>query len=462
MPTNTYVALDKVTVSGTSTTSISFNSIVSTYTDLVIVACVGNTGSGANMLIRLNSDTGTNYSQTIISGTGSATGSNRYINQSAVYVIEREEMAFASNTYSTSIINLNNYANSATNKTILSRSGTPSAGAAGTDGTVGLWRSTAAITSITLLVNTGAFSNGSTFSLYGIASQAATAKATGGIITSDANYYYHTFVSSGTFTPTQSLSCDYLVVAGGGGGGSRFGGAGGAGGLRSTVQATGGGGSLETALSLSATAYTVTIGAGGSGSTSSLGNGTAGSNSVFASITSTGGGYGAGTVSQGIGGNGGSGGGGTGVYNDTAGQGIGGTASPSGQGFGGGTGGKLPDNVYYRAGGGGGGAGATGTTVVNASTFGIGGAGLQLTTWSSVTGTGVNNYFAGGGGGGIYGGTSSASGGAGGGGAGTFAATGSTGISGTANTGGGGGGGGGDASAGGAGGSGIVIVRYAK
>jgi hypothetical protein len=64
------------------------------------------------------------------------------------------------------------------------------------------------------------------------------------------------------------LTVDYLVVAGGGGGGGdnswrvvRC-----AGGLRSTVTATGGGGSLESALTLVAgTSYTVTVGAGGAG-----------------------------------------------------------------------------------------------------------------------------------------------------------------------------------------------------
>ena len=71
------------------------------------------------------------------------------------------------------------------------------------------------------------------------------------------------------------VSVDYLVVAGGGGGGGTgngtnggYAGAGGAGagGLRSTVTATGGGGTVETALTCALnTAFTITVGAGGSG-----------------------------------------------------------------------------------------------------------------------------------------------------------------------------------------------------
>jgi hypothetical protein len=110
----------------------------------------------------------------------------------------------------------------------------------------------------------------STFYLYGVAALGTTPAivpyATGGdTIMTDGTYWYHTFVSSGTFTPAKALTADYLVVAGGGGGGQ--------GGQRCrwrrwtscTVGATGGGGSLESALSLGTSAYTVTIGAGGAG-----------------------------------------------------------------------------------------------------------------------------------------------------------------------------------------------------
>jgi hypothetical protein len=63
--------------------------------------------------------------------------------------------------------------------------------------------------------------------LYGIKAQVTpgTAKATGGTITYDqSGNVIHTFTSSGTFTPSEALSCDYLVVAGTGvGAGGAFG-----------------------------------------------------------------------------------------------------------------------------------------------------------------------------------------------------------------------------------------------
>jgi len=58
-----------------------------------------------------------------------------------------------------------NYANTTTNKTILSRS---NAADKGVMATVSLWRNTAAINSITLLASANNFATGSTFSLYGV------------------------------------------------------------------------------------------------------------------------------------------------------------------------------------------------------------------------------------------------------------------------------------------------------
>jgi hypothetical protein len=96
-------------------------------------------------------------------------------------------------------------------------------------------------------------------------------------------------IFAGLGVGTSPITVDYLVVGGGGAGGGNFGGGGAAGGMRCTVTATGGSGSLESALSLlTNTNYSVTIGAGGSGVVG--GNGTSGSSTIFNTITSLGGG----------------------------------------------------------------------------------------------------------------------------------------------------------------------------
>ena len=239
----------------------------------------------------------------------------------------------------------------------------------------------------------------------------------------------------------------WLVIAGGGGGGGTLpayanGGGGGAGGYRSSwnSESSGGGGSAESAIVGSpGNVYTITVGAGGTGATSSA-VGTDGADSSLArttgasmtTITSTGGGAG-GFASGSAGRNGGSGGGGN-WYQQAAGT---GTAN---QGYDGGSGGQY-------GGGGGGGAGAAGANA-SGSNGGNGGTGVA----STITGSSVERA---GGGGGASGGTASGGGGAG-------ATSPGSGTAGTANTGGGGGAGGITGSqsvTGGDGGSGVVIIR---
>ena len=113
----------------------------------------------------------------------------------------------------------------------------------------------------------------------------------------DGSYTYYkwtTVTSAGSFTPSQSASYEYLVVAGGGGGGGNAAAGGGAGGYRIGT------------LTVSSAVSSITVSAGGAGSTSS---GTSGGNSIFSTITAVGGGFGGGGGGGTIGGAGGSGGG---------------------------------------------------------------------------------------------------------------------------------------------------------
>jgi hypothetical protein len=442
---STYTPIATQVLSSTAA-SVTFASIPQGYTDLILVMNGGhNSGLGYGINAQFNNDTGSNYSSTAIRGNGSVADSFRYTSQTAVTL----GIAGLNNLNNATIIQLQNYSNTGTNKTMLSRNG---GGTYATWAVAGLWRNTSAINSITLFPEVASWLAGTTFNLYGIASSGiVTGKATGGdFVYSDGTYWYHQFTSSGVFTPLQALTVDYLVVAGGGGGGGGgASGGGGAGGLRCTVGATGGGGSLESPLSLTAQNYTVTVGAGAPQQQN-------GTNSVFATITSLGGGNGApGGCNAGnaafIGGSGGGGG------SSSKSTGAAGTAN---QGYGGGNGngcaGPYPS-------GGGGGAGAAGAS--SSSNGGVGGIGIA----TSITGS--SNYYAGGGGGGTGQGSTPGSGGLGGGGVGEVSLNngylGTPATNGAPNTGGGAGGGrfGAINSPTGLfytiGGSGIVVVRYA-
>jgi hypothetical protein len=443
MATNTYVALAKVTASGSSTTQLVMSSIPATYTDLILIGNISTSMVGVNGYLQFNGDTASNYSWTRMLGDGSAASSSRGTSQTGInYLV---------NDYTTTICHIQNYSNTTTHKIALVRANSPSDYVTAA---VGLWRNTAAITSVTIDLDGNTIPSGTTFSLYGIKAQVTpgTAKATGGTITYD-NFgrVIHTFTSTGTFTPTEPLTnVEYLVIAGGGGGGYSGAGGGGAGGYLTSVggELSGGGGGAQNQLSLSASAYTVQVGAGGAGAngSNSAARGSAGVSSFISgagitTITATGGGGGGSRGGDELnGGAGGSSGGGT-RSGGSAGT---PTASPI-QGYSGQGGLSTPP------GGGGGGAGEVGGT----DGQGDGGDGLT----SFITGSAVVRGGGGGGGGGD--GSRVSAGGTGGGGAGGYSTT-SASVAGTANTGGGGGGGSNENIYinGSSGGSGIVIIRY--
>jgi len=454
MPAN-YVLLEKITVGAAGASSVTFSGIPQTgYTDLVVKMSARGTDSAARVVpyLQFNGST-SSYSAIRLYGQDSSTTGSA-ANEGGTNAIYSNRMPAAgatANTFGNMEFYIPNYTSS-NYKSNSSESATENNSSTNWNLSMvaGLWSNTAAITSITVTPDAGSFAQYSTFYLYGVAKLGTTPVivpyATGGdTIMTDGTYWYHTFISSGTFTPAsgKTLTCDYLVVAGGAAGGANKGAGGGAGGLRSTVTATGGGGSLESALSLGASAYTVTVGAGGARNTSSSGNN--GSNSVFSTITSTGGGAGGSNLGTSNGATGGSGGGGGGGATSTGGV---GTAN---QGFAGGIG----VTGTYDSGGGGGGASAVGQPGLNTLAGGGGDGGNGVAT--SISGSSVT--YGGGGGGGDSFGTGFGLGGTGGGGNG--GAPNVAGTSGTANTGGAGGGAGDNSATAGNGGSGIVIVRYA-
>jgi hypothetical protein len=153
--TLTYEKIASTTITnGTST--ITFSSIPSTYTDLVLVH-IGTSQSGAPGLdLRFNNDSGSNYSRTFIYGDGTGTASGRNTSATAY----QPSSVYEAQT--PIIFQINNYSNSTTNKTILSRT---SASTGLVVANVGLYRSTSAINRIDLL---GMTWSGGTVTLYGI------------------------------------------------------------------------------------------------------------------------------------------------------------------------------------------------------------------------------------------------------------------------------------------------------
>lgn len=161
MATKTYDPIATQTL-GSAVASVTFSSISGAYTDLVLVyAGIIASGGEVGLSLRFNGDSGSNYSKTDIVGSGSAATSVRDSNYAEANI------GLASSTVqANSIFHIMNYANTTTYKTALGR-GNNTGGYVRAG--VGLWRNTAAITSVTLVAGGAAnFNIGTIVTLYGI------------------------------------------------------------------------------------------------------------------------------------------------------------------------------------------------------------------------------------------------------------------------------------------------------
>lgn len=152
------------TTLGSSASTVSFTSISSLYTDLIIVATpIGDGGTG-NIRMTFNTDTGSNYSGTEYGiASNNAVSAARNINLTSILLTDFGY--YQDNTKQNTFIHIFNYANTSMYKTVIARSNND---AVGTGMTAGLWRNTNAITSIQLPAEGSNYATGSIFTLYGI------------------------------------------------------------------------------------------------------------------------------------------------------------------------------------------------------------------------------------------------------------------------------------------------------
>ena len=165
MATATYVPLATQTL-GSAANTITLSSIPSGYTDLRFVVSASSwvTSTASTVQVTFNGDAGSNYSMTDLYGDGTSASSytqtsKTYIllepsgtgNQTLPFLLTGDIFSYTGSTYKTGLFNSVNDTN----------------GSGLLVSTVGLWRSTSAITSISLY--TGAsFNTGTKFTLWGI------------------------------------------------------------------------------------------------------------------------------------------------------------------------------------------------------------------------------------------------------------------------------------------------------
>lgn len=381
MPSMTLIETKTVGAGGVS--SLDFVNIPQTFTDLVVVRSMrASTTTGPAMSANITfNNSASGYSERLIynnstGGVATGTRSGTFFDWCGM-----TPTSWTSNqnvTFGSSSIYVANYT-SANNKVVFAESIQENNSSSGADWNQyivsGTWANTNAITSLKLTASAGVFLENSTVSLYGVKSATIIeqAPALGGIFYKSGGYWYHVFTSSGTFTPSGTITADVLMIGGGGGGGYNYGGGGSAG---SVALYTG---------QVIGNPKTVTIGAGGGSGYYNNGNGGsgyAGGTTSFTGLTNAAGGAG-GTQGAAIGGSGAGGArsgqnGGPGVNTYST------WASATGTGVSG----------YYAGGGGGGNYSTTG-----AGGSGGGGFGGAYTNGQYGGDNGVANTGSGGGGG---------------------------------------------------------------
>jgi hypothetical protein len=154
------------TTLGTAAANITFSTIPGTYTDLrvILVATGDASAAGQAVLTRFNSDTGSNYSVTRLSGNGTSATSGRFSNIASIYT-SFDGLSTTVPTFQQ--IDIFSYAGS-TYKTCLISNNEDKNGSGYVEARVGLWRSTSAITTVAVIANSGNFATGTVATLYGI------------------------------------------------------------------------------------------------------------------------------------------------------------------------------------------------------------------------------------------------------------------------------------------------------
>lgn len=160
---STYEPIATTTLSS-NTATVTFNSI-SGYTDLIMIFNGLVVQNNDAIWLQFNGDSSTNYSWTRLTGSSTTVASSRSSGTAGTsnwYGGSANALSNSNN--NTVILQIFNYANSTTYKTWISRTTS-----IGVETSIGTWRNTAAITSITLGVEGSRnYASGSTFTLYGI------------------------------------------------------------------------------------------------------------------------------------------------------------------------------------------------------------------------------------------------------------------------------------------------------
>jgi hypothetical protein len=160
--TTTYEKIATTTLSSTAS-DITFSSISGSYTDIVLSLNHSSSSTTGLVYLEFNSDsTNNNYSNTrFISDTGGVGGDR----SNGANSVNQRFISWGRTEQATTLVNFQNYSNSTTFKTALTRNST---GAGQVGSATILWRNTNAITQIKIINSNTNFAVGTIATIYGI------------------------------------------------------------------------------------------------------------------------------------------------------------------------------------------------------------------------------------------------------------------------------------------------------
>ena len=174
-PSGAYDSIATTTVGAVGAPSVTFSSIPSTYTHLQIRGIFRNTANvgGDAPSFRINSDTGSNYVEHYLNGSGSSPATAGYAAAAnkAYFAVNSADASMTTGVYSAMVMDILDYANIYKNKTIRTLVGTDNNGSGNVTLSSNLWLSTAAIDTFTIYpYNLGSndWLQYTQFALYGI------------------------------------------------------------------------------------------------------------------------------------------------------------------------------------------------------------------------------------------------------------------------------------------------------
>jgi hypothetical protein len=166
-----YESISTTTVGAGGVSSVVFSSIPASYTHLQIRGIYRSSRASTrdNLALQFNTDTAANYSDHELYGTGSSALAAATTSATSAISGTTSAASIASNIFGSGVIDILDYANTNKYKTIRALSGFDDNSSSGQIWFFsGNWRSTSAITSITIFAQTGNLTQYSSFALYGI------------------------------------------------------------------------------------------------------------------------------------------------------------------------------------------------------------------------------------------------------------------------------------------------------